>query len=213
MWTAEKEVHADAIQRYLVAGGSVDPVALDRARLQCMTIGIESPMEGDHLLRTIAHATVDVMATMVSHRNTAAECADPVAKSILDHIVADQERHVAFYRDVAAAALDIAPARTVKAITEVVMNFRMPGTGLAGFERSAMLIARDGIYDLRLHLDEVILPALSRWGIFERVDLGVGERSRAVLADFLDDLENQATTSERLRLRARARDAEGLRAS
>ena len=212
-WTAEKELHADAIQQYLVASASVDPVALDRARFQCMTIGIESPMEGDHLLRSIAHATIDVMATMASHRNTAVECADPVAEALLGRILADQERHVAFYRNIAAAALDIAPARTVKAITEVVMNFRMPGTGLAGFERSAMLIARDGIYDLRSHLGEVLLPALRQWRIFERTDLGVGEASRSVLADFLDDLEIQATAAEQLRLRARAREAETLRAS
>ncbi len=213
IWTAEKNLHADAIQQYLVAGRSLDPIALDRARFQCMTIGIESPIEGDHLLRTIAHATVDVMATMVSNCNTAVECADPVAEAMLGRIVADQERHVAFYSDVAALALDTAPAQTVKAITEVIMNFRMPGTGLAGFERSAMLIARDGIYDLRSHLDEVVLPALRQWRIFERSDLGAGEQSRTVLAEFLDDLENQAMTFEQVRLRARARDAEGLRAS
>lgn len=212
-WTAEKNVHADALRRYLVASRSVDPVALDRARLQCMTIGIESPMEGDHLLRSVVHSTVDVMATMVSHRGAAAECNDPVAQALLGHIVADQELHVAFHRDVVAAALDAAPAQTVEAITEVVMNFRMPGTGLAGFERSAMLLARDGIYDLRRHLDDVVLPALSYWRIFDRTDLGVGERSRSVLVDFLDEVEAQATTFEQVRLRARSREAEKLRAS
>ncbi|MDJ0393900.1 acyl-ACP desaturase [Rhodococcus sp. G-MC3] len=212
-WTAEKNFHADAIQRYLVATRSVDPIALDRARFQCMTIGIDSSMEGDHLLRSIAHATVDVMATMVSHRNTAVECNDPIATALLGRIVADQELHVAFHRDIAAAALDIAPAQTVKAITEVIMNFQMPGSGLPGFGRSAMLLGRDGIYDLRRHLDEVLLPSLRDWRIFERTDLGAGERSRATLSDFLDDLEKQATHFERVRLRTRAHDAERLRAS
>lgn len=212
-WTEEKNVHADAIQQYLVATRSVDPVALDRARFQCTTIGIESSMEGDHLLRSIAHATVDVMATMVSHRNTAVECSDPTATELLGRIVADQELHVAFHSDIASAALDIAPAQAVKAITEVIMNFQMPGSGLPGFERSAMLLARDGIYDLRRHLDEVLLPALRAWRIFERTDLGAGVRSRETLSDFLDDLEKQATDFERLRLRTRAHDAERLRAS
>lgn len=212
-WTGEKSLHASAIQQYLVATRSVDPIALDRARFQCMTIGIESSMEGDHLLRSVAHATVDVMAAMVSHRGTAVECDDPVATELLARIVADQERHVAFHRDVAAAALEIAPAQTVKAITEVILNFQMPGSGLPGFERSAMLIARDGIYDLRRHLDEVLIPALRQWRIFERTDLGAGERNRAILADFLDDLDTQATAFEQLRLRARAREAEKLRAS
>ncbi|MGA9873309.1 MAG: acyl-ACP desaturase [Rhodococcus sp. (in: high G+C Gram-positive bacteria)] len=212
-WSDEKNRHADAIQRYLVATRSVDSVALDRAKFQCMTIGTESSMEGDHLLRSIVHSTVDVTATMVSHRSTAVECADSTAESVLGRIVADQELHVAFYRDIASAALDIAPDRAVKAVTEVVMNFQMPGSGLPGFERSAMLIARDGIYDLRRHLDEVVLPMLRHWRIFERTDLSAGERSREILADFLDDLENQASTFEQLRLRARAREAERLRAS
>lgn len=212
-WTTEKVHHADAIQQYMVATRSVDPIALDRARFQCMTIGIESSMEGGHLLRSIAHATIDVMATMVSHRNTAVECNDSVAEDLLGRIVEDQQQHVAFHRDIAAAALDIAPAQMVTAITEVIMNFQMPGSALPGFERSAMLIARDGIYDPRRHLDEVVLPAVRAWGIFERTDLGAGERSRAILADFLDDLEDQASSFEQLRLRARAREAERLRAS
>lgn len=213
VWSDAKSLHADAIQQYLVATSSVDPVALDRARFQCMTIGIESSMEGDHLLRSLAHATVDVMATMVSHRETAALCKDPFATELLGRIVGDQELHATFHRDVTAAALDIAPAQTVKAITEVVLNFQMPGTGLVGFERSAMLIARDGIYDVRRHLDEVLRPTLAQWRIFERTDLGTGERSRAILADYLDDLDRQATAFEQVRLRARAREAETLRAS
>lgn len=212
-WTGEKRLHADAIQQYLVATRSVDPIALDRARFQCTTIGIEASMEGDHLLRSIVHSTVDVMATMVSHVNTAAECADPVATAVLDRIVADQLLHVEFYRSVVDAALGIAPAQTFKAITEVVMNFQMPGSGLPGFERSAMLIARDGIYDLRRHLDEVLLPALRGWRIFERTDTVGGERNRKMLSDFLDDLECQAATFEQMRMRALARDAEKLRAS
>lgn len=212
-WTGEKRLHADAIQQYLVATRSVDPIALDRARFQCTTIGIDSSMEGDHLLRSIVHATVDVMATMVSHRGTEVECADPVATAVLGRIIADQKLHVEFHRDVVAAALDIAPSQTLKAITEVVMNFQMPGSGLPGFERSAMLIARDGIYDLRRHLDEVLLPALRSWRIFERTDFVVGERNRRILSDFLDDLEVQATAFEQLRMRAQARDAERLRAS
>lgn len=212
-WTGEKRLHAGAIQQYLVATRSVDPIALDRARFQCTTIGIDSSMEGDDLLRSIVHGTVDVMATMVSHRNTAIECADPVASTVLGRIVADQELHVEFHRDVVAAALDIAPSQTLKAITEVVMNFQMPGSGLPGFERSAMLIARDGIYDLRRHLDEVLLPAIRAWKIFERTDFGVGDRNRRILSDFLGDLETQATAFEQVRMRARAHDAEKLRAS
>ncbi|WP_072805365.1 acyl-ACP desaturase [Rhodococcoides yunnanense] len=195
-WTAEKARHTAAIQDYLIATRSVDPIALDRARFQCMTVGISSSMEGDNFLRSIAYATIDVMATMVSHRNAAVECNDPVASALLGRIVADQELQVAFLRSIGAAALDIAPAQMAAAITEVIMNFQMPGIGLPGFERSAMLIARDGIYDLRRHLDEVLLPALAHWRLFERAELGLGARSTSILSGFLDDLEIQAAGVE-----------------
>lgn len=201
-WSDEKARHAAAIEDYLVATRSVDPVALDRARFQCMTVGIASSMEGDHLLRSIAHATIDVMATMVSHRNTAVECADPVATALLGRVVADQERQVEFLRSIAAAAFDIVPAQTASIVTEVIMNFQMPGSGLPGFERSSMLIERDGIYDLRLHLDEVVRPILKFWRFFERTDLDLGARSTKILADFLGDLEARATSFEARRLRA-----------
>ena len=213
VWSDEKRAHADAIQRYLVDTRSVDSVALDRARVQCTTIGIESSMEGDNFLRSIVHSTIDVMATMVSHRNTAVECADPVAEHLLERIVADQARHVAFFSDVVEEALKFAPAETLKAITEVLMNFQLPGSGLVGFERSAMLLARDGIYDLRQHLDDVLLPAVRMWRIFDRSVVDPSDRNCRILSDFLDDVEVQATTFEQLRIRARARDAARLRAS
>ncbi|SNS43519.1 acyl-ACP desaturase [Rhodococcoides kyotonense] len=201
-WSDEKSRHATAIEDYLVATRSVDPIALDRARFQCMTVGIASAMEGDHLLRSIAHATIDVMATMVSHRNAAIECADPVASALLGRIVSDQERQVEFLRSVAAAAFEIVPAQTAAVVTEVIMNFQMPGSGLPGFERSSMLIERHGIYDLRRHIDEVVRPALAYWRFFERSDLELGARSAEILSDFLADLETQATSFEARRLRA-----------
>ena len=46
-----------------------------------------------------------------------------------------------------------------------------------------MIIAKAGIYDLRLHHDDVIMPILRHWKIFERTNLGeVGERARDELA-------------------------------
>ena len=92
------------------------------------------------------------------------------------------------------------------------MNFQLPGTNLPGFARSAMFIARDGIYDLARHLDEVLRPLLAQWRIFERTDLGAGARSRDQLADYLDHLDAQASTTERSPVRTRE-FANALRAS
>ena len=58
-----------------------------------------------------------------------------------------------------------------------------------------MIIAKAGIYDLRLHHDEVIMPILRHWKVFERSDFGpVGEKARDELAQFLSALDKQAAT-------------------
>ena len=57
-----------------------------------------------------------------------------------------------------------------------------------------MIIAKAGIYDLRLHHDEVVAPMLRFWKVFERTDLGPeGEQAREELAEFLAGLDAQAT--------------------
>ncbi|WP_415975317.1 acyl-ACP desaturase [Rhodococcus sp. 077-4] len=194
-WSNERTRHAVALTDYLVATRSVDPIALGRARSQCMTVGFDAPMNAAHLLRSLAQVTLDESVSIICHRNTAAQCHDPVADRLLARIVADQNLHVGFFSDLVSAALDAAPAATVTAITEVVMNFQLPGTNLPGFARSAMLISRDGIYDLRRHLDEVLRPMLAQWRVFERTDLDAGARKRDQLADYLDHLDGQAAAS------------------
>lgn len=211
-WSAERTRHAAAVTDYLVATRSVDPTALGRARAQCKTVGFDSPMNGAHLLRSLAQVTLDETISSVCHTNTAHQCHDPVADRLLGRIVGDQKLHVTFFANLVSAALDVAPAPTVTAITEVVMNAQLLGTNLPGFGRSAMLIERDGIFDLRRHLDEVLLPTLARWRVFERTDLGVGVRSRDQLADYLVHLDTRAAAAEANRTRTPGY-ADALRAS
>ena len=75
-----------------------------------------------------------------------------------------------------------------------------------------MIIAKAGIYDLRLHHDEVIMPVLRYWKVFDRTDFGPeGEQAREELAAFLVGLDAQATRfveqREKLRDRRPARAA------
>ena len=88
----------------------------------------------------------------------------------------------------------------------------MPGHGIEGFERKAVQIAVAGIYDLRQHLDDVVLPVLRAWRVFDRDDLGApGEQAREELAAFLADLDVTARRFEdkrdALRARLAAREA------
>jgi acyl-[acyl-carrier-protein] desaturase len=69
-------------------------------------------------------------------------------------------------------------------------------------------IAKAGIYDLRLHHDEVISPVLKYWRVFDRNDLGAaGEQAREELAAFVADLDARASRFVEQRERSRARAA------
>ena len=148
------------------------------------------------------------LATRVSHRNTGKVTGDPIADKLLARISKDENLHMVFYRNIVAAALEIAPDETMRAITDEVVGFEMPGATMAGFRRSSMIIAKAGIYDLRLHHDEVIMPILRHWNIFERTGFGpVGEQARDELATFLEGLDAQAAKFVERRAANRARVA------
>ncbi|WP_338888261.1 acyl-ACP desaturase [Rhodococcus sovatensis] len=208
-WTAEENRHGIVMRDYLVVTRGVDPVALEQARMIHMTNGFASPA-GSHtgLLHSVSYVTFQELATRVSHRNTGKVCDDPIADRMLQRIAADENLHMIFYRNICSAAMDIAPDQTLNAVSDIVMNFQMPGAGMPNFRRNGVLMAKHGIYDLRQHLEEVVWPVLRKWRVFEREDFtGRGENKREELAAFLEDLEKQATKFEEMRDRSLAREA------
>ena len=205
-WTAEENRHGVALRDYLVVTRGVDPVELERARMDYMTIGYDS---GDKTpLEALAYVSFQELATRVSHRNTGRATGDPIADQLLARIATDENLHMVFYRNLMAAAFDVNPDLAMQAVTKEVVGFEMPGATMANFRRNSMLIAKAGIYDLRLHHDEVVSPILRKWRVFERTDLGPeGEKAREELATFLAGLDAQATRFVESRERARARVA------
>jgi acyl-[acyl-carrier-protein] desaturase len=160
--------------------------------MQHMTAGYDS---GDRsALRSIAYVSFQELATRVSHRNTGAATGCPLAEQLLARIATDENLHMVFYRNLVAAALDRLPDATVCAIRDEIVGFKMPGAGMPGFMRNSVTIANAGIYDLRLHHDEVLAPVLRYWKVFTRDDLGpAGEQAREELATFLAELDSQAS--------------------
>ncbi|CQD02101.1 fatty acid desaturase, type 2 [Mycolicibacterium conceptionense] len=109
-----------------------------------------------------------------------------------------------FYRNLMAAALDIAPDAAMAAIRDEVVNFAMPGQGMADFAQNAITIAKAGIYDLRVHHDDVVQPVLRFWRIFDRTDFGPeGEKAREELAQFLEAVDERARYYDEKRERQR----------
>ena len=208
-WTAEENRHGIVMRDYLVVTRAVDPVQLESFRMEHMTNGFASPADVDAgFLHSVAYVTFQELATRVSHRNTGKACKDPVADKMLQRIAADENLHMIFYRNMCGAALDLAPDQALEAINMIVQNFQMPGAGMPNFRRNGVLMAKHGIYDLRQHLEEVVMPVLRKWNIFERSDFTArGEEIRESLGAFLENLEGQATKFEEQRDRMLAREA------
>jgi acyl-[acyl-carrier-protein] desaturase len=204
-WTAEEGRHGIAIRDYLLTSRAVDPVQLERLRMDHMSTGYESAHSQD-LVRSLAYVSFQELATRVSHRNTGRITDDPVADQLLARVAADENLHMIFYRNLLGAALELSPNETMRAITDVVKAFAMPGTDITGFQRKAVEMAIAGVYDLRQHRDDVVMPVLRFWKVFEMEGLDAeGEQARTELSEFLDDLEKQALRFEDKRDTLKAR--------
>ncbi len=191
-WTAEEGRHAFCIRDYLLVTRGVDPDELERARMQTMEAGYDSGEKP--LLHVCAYVSFQELATRVSHRNTGKVTDDPVAERLLTRVAKDENLHMIFYRNIVQDALDLAPGPTMRAITDEVVDFQMPGSVIPGFARKAVQMARAGIYDLRIHHDDIVMPLLRQWRIFEREGLDdEGEQAREELATAVAALDQEAT--------------------
>jgi acyl-[acyl-carrier-protein] desaturase len=195
-WTAEEGRHAIVMRDYMLVKRMVDPVALERFRMKHMSQGYVSAHSGE-LMSSLAYVSFQELATRVSHRNTGKFTKDPMCENLLTRVAADENLHMIFYRNLLNAALAISPDQAMVAILDVVKNFEMPGANLPGFQRKAVEMAVEGIYDLRQHKDEVVAPVLRFWKVFELEGLSAeGEAARTELAEFMDALEKQALRFE-----------------
>lgn len=199
-WTAEEGRHSIAMRDLLTVTRGVDPVELERGRMQHVSTGyyagsMANPVDG------LVYVTLQELATRIAHRNTGAVTKDPVADKLMARIAADENLHYVFYRDVAAAALEADPSQTMLSIERQVLGFAMPGFELPSFRDKAIKIAQAGIYDLRIHRDQVLLPVLiKQWHIETTEGLSdEAQRARDRVMGFLDDLDAAARRYEEKR--------------
>jgi acyl-[acyl-carrier-protein] desaturase len=188
-WTAEEGRHAIVLRDYLTVTRNIDPVALERGRMTQLQQGYEH--DSPDTLHGLAYVAFQELATRIAHRNTGRYSDDPVADKIMVRIATDENLHMVFYRDVLTAALKLDPSGAVRAIVDEVLAFQMPGAGIPGFVRKAAAIAKAGIYDLRVHRDEVLMPILRHWKLFELEGLdAAAEDARRRLAEHLARLDD-----------------------
>ncbi|OHU25243.1 acyl-ACP desaturase [Mycobacteroides chelonae] len=215
-WTAEENRHGIVIRDYLVVTRSVDPFELEKLRVEQMTRGFspgQNRQGGDlvfaeTLFDSVVYVTFQELATRVSHRNTGKACAEPIADELLKRISTDENLHMIFYRNMVEAGMAIAPDQALRAVHKVLDNFTMPGYTIPGFRRNAVTIATGGVYDPQSHLEEVVLPVLRKWRIFDRDDISrEAEWYREDLARIVGDLRKTASDFEEVKAKYLDRQA------
>ena len=213
-WTAEENRHGISLRDYLVVTRNCDPIDLEQLRMEQMSRGF-SPGQGDQgalfaerVFDSVMYVTFQELATRVSHRNTGKACDDPVAEQLLARISNDENLHMIFYRDISEAGLEIAPNLAMKSLHRVLRNFKMPGFTVPEFRRKAVIIAVGGVYDPRIHLDDVVMPVLKKWRILERDDFtGEAAELRDDIAVLITELEETCDKFDEAKARRLEREA------
>lgn len=194
-WTAEEGRHAIVLRDYLTVTRNIDPIMLERGRMTQLQQGYDH--DAPDTLHGLAYVAFQELATRIAHRNTGRYSDDPVADKIMVRIASDENLHMVFYRDILAAAIKIEPSAAVCAIVDEVLAFQMPGAGIPNFIRKAAQIAKAGIYDIRVHREDVLMPIIKYWGIFELEGLNAAaEAARKRLAEHLEQLDIAAKKFE-----------------
>ncbi len=212
-WTAEENRHSIALRDYLVVTRNIDPIELETLRVEQVTRGFspgqnqQGDLFAENLFDSVIYVTFQELATRVSHRNTGKACNETIADKLLAQVSHDENLHMIFYRDISAAALDIAPDQAMYSLYRVLHNFKMPGFTVPEFRRKAVVIAVGGVYDPRIHLDDVVMPVLKKWRIFERDLTGDAARWRDEIAKDVAELEDACDKFELAKQRRAERQA------
>ena len=210
-WTAEEGRHAIVLRDYLTVTRGLDPVQLERGRMDQVSRGYYPDGNGGARaldpLDGVVYTTLQELATRIAHRNTGTFTQDPIIEKLTARIATDENLHYVFYRDLGKAALQIAPSEMMLAINRQVTGFAMPGLDIPEFKAKAIEIAKAGIYDLRIHHDEVVLPVLfTHWKIDQVTGLtDEAEQARDGITNYLAMLDAMASHYEEKRA---ARDVE-----
>ncbi len=204
LWTAEEGQHAIAMRAYLLTTRNCDPRALEDERMQVVQSGWHP--EFASILDLFCYTSAQELATRISHRNSGVKSDDEVVHTLMSKIARDENFHYLFYRGVATELFDQSPDLMVQALERVLSNFAMPGTMIPGFQRRALKMARLGIYNLRIHCENVIEPLSRHWKLDALTDLSpAGEAARDTILAMPADLIERAEIFESRQARKVAR--------
>jgi len=166
VWTSEEDQHATLLESYLLLTGGGDHAARARSRKAMIAGGwshtLAGPFEG------MVYTAMQEAATRTFYLCAARACGEesPTLAAALRRIAKDETLHMAFYRDVVKAHLDL-DSNYLRPLAAVMLRFEMPWAAsvLRDFEERRALLSARGVFRLSDYLDEVVQPLWAYWGL------------------------------------------------
>ena len=192
-WTAEEARHSVVIRDYLTLSNAIDPIELERGRMQQMcTAQVPDPPT---TAQGLVYLALQELATRISHHNTGKLITDPAGQEVMKRVAFDENFHYLFYRDLASAAFELDASALTVALEAEVLGFAMPGTGIPDFASHSRAISKAGIYDFRVHHEQILVPVVLRhWGIAGLRGLSPeGQRAQASIVAYVDKVGRVAS--------------------
>lgn len=201
-WTAEEDQHSTLLETYLLLTRNGDPGARAQLRKQVLQQGWYSSLST--AFEAVVYTTIQELATMTFYQNVAhvVEPDDPHLARILRRLAQDETLHYTFYREVVKAHLQVEP-NYVWPLTDVMLNFEMPGAGMPDYKQRIAAMASDAAYGPEHHYRQVIDVLMRHWDI-ERLMPSYPE-ARAAQQKLLEQHQRLARFFARRRTRQHAR--------
>jgi acyl-[acyl-carrier-protein] desaturase len=164
LWTAEEDRHSTLLESYLLLTDSGDHAARARSRRTIIAGGwfhaLAGPFEG------MVYTAIQEAATRTFYLCVARACDDehPLLAAALRRIAKDETLHMAFYRDVVKAHLDLDPDYLAP-VAAVMGRFEMPWavSAFQEFEERRSSVSAGGVFRLSDYLRDVVQPLWSYW--------------------------------------------------
>ena len=203
-WTAEEGRHAIVMRDYLTVTRALDPVALERGRMQQVSTGI-APQCGS-LADALVYTSLQELATRISHRNTGKLIDDRAGVEVMNRVAADENLHYLFYRDLAdrgdrgRAVGDGDGDRTER------VQLRDAGHRHHRLCRACTRDGRRGVYDFAIHHDQVVAPVVLHHWKLDRIE-GLDAEAEAAREHTLAYIARLGKAAGRIRERSEAATA------
>ena len=169
VWTSEEDQHATLLESYLLLTGNGDHRARARSRKAMIAAGWQHALAGP--FEGMVYTAIQEAATRTFYLCAARVCdaEHPSLSAALRRIAKDETLHMAFYRDVVKAHLDLDP-NYLQPLAAVMLRFEMPWSAsvLRDFEERRAKLTRRGVFSLSRYLDDIVQPLWSYWELDAR---------------------------------------------